>query len=362
MAGEAAEKTQDPTPHRRQQAREEGQLAKSQDLGSAAILLAGIAALLLTGKRMVEFFYQYAQSAWGEVGAQSVDTSFAVTTWNQTLAGLAPALLPLLMVLVVVAALVDMMQVGLLWLPNKLVPDLSRLNPIQGLGRIFSVAGAVKLLFGVLKILLVGGIAFWSLYRQRYTIMGLAALDLPQLAWYLTEVLLWTALKIAGFLFLLALLDYGYQWWRNEQDMRMTVEEVREEMRNLQGDPQILSRRRAVQRQLVMNRLGKAVPKADVVITNPTELAIAIQYEPETMAAPIVVAKGAGLLAQRIRKLALEHGIPVLERKPLAQALYKDVDINQPIPQGLYAAVAELLAYVYQLKGKKMGPQGRGAA
>ena len=121
----------------------------------------------------------------------------------------------------------------------------------------------------------------------------------------------------------------------------------------MQGDPQILSRRRSVQRQLVLNRLGKAVPKADVVVTNPTELAVAIQYEHESMAAPVVVAKGAGVIAQRIRKLALEHSIPVLERKPLAQALYKQVDINQPIPSGLYAAVAELLAYVYQLKGKK---------
>lgn len=362
MAGEAAEKTQDPTPHRRQQAREEGQTAKSQDLGSAAILLAGVSALLLTGQRLVEFFYRYAKSSWGDLGTIDVDSSFAVATWNQTLLALAPAILPVLVVLVITAALVDMMQVGLLWLPDKLTPDFSRLDPIQGFMRMFSVAGAVRLGFGLLKIVLVGVIAIWSLYREFDTVMALAALDLPQLAWYLTEVLLWTALKIAGFLLLLALFDYAYQWWRNEQDMRMTVEEVREEMRNMQGDPQILSRRRAVQRQLVMNRLGQAVPKADVIITNPTELAIAIQYDPDSMAAPIVVAKGAGVLAQRIRKLALEHGIPVLERKPLAQALYKDVEINQPIPQGLYAAVAELLAYVYQLKGKTMGSMGRGAA
>ena len=131
-------------------------------------------------------------------------------------------------------------------------------------------------------------------------------------------------------------------------------QEMREEMKHLEGDPQIVARRRVVQRQLVLNRLSQMVPKADVVITNPTELAVAIQYEPESMAAPIVVAKGAGLIARRIRQLALEHGIPVVEKKPLAQALYREVEVSQPIPHDKYAAVAEVLAYVYQLQGKKI--------
>ena len=134
----------------------------------------------------------------------------------------------------------------------------------------------------------------------------------------------------------------------------MTHQEVREEMKNLQGDPQIVARRRSVQRQMVLNRIASSVPKADVVVTNPTELAVAIQYEPEEMAAPIVVAKGAGVVAQRIRRLALEHNIPIIERKPLAQLLYKDVDIGRAIPAQSYAVVAEVLAYVYQLKGKKL--------
>ncbi len=137
----------------------------------------------------------------------------------------------------------------------------------------------------------------------------------------------------------------------------MTPQEVREEMRNLEGDPQVAARRRNVQRQLVTHRLAQAVPKADVVVTNPTELAVAIQYDPEKMAAPIVVAKGAGPIAQQIRRLALEHGIPILERKPLAQALYREVQIDHPVPQEKYAAVAEVLAYVYHLKGKKASPR-----
>ena len=162
-------------------------------------------------------------------------------------------------------------------------------------------------------------------------------------------------------LVLLALLDYGLQRWKHEQDLKMTHQEVREEMKNLQGDPQIVARRRQIQRQMVLNRISSAVPKADVIVTNPTELAVAIQYDPLEMAAPVVVAKGAGVLAQRIRRLALENNIPIVERKPLAQLLYKDVDIGKPVPTESYAAVAEVLAYVYQLKGKKMPTPPRAA-
>jgi flagellar biosynthetic protein FlhB len=192
------------------------------------------------------------------------------------------------------------------------------------------------------------------LYHRRDEILGLAALDLPQIAAFVADITLWTSLKIALALVALAILDYGYQRWKYEQDLRMTPQEVREEMKNLQGDPQVMARRRQVQRQLALHRISAAVPKADVVVTNPTELAVAIQYDSATMNAPIVLAKGAGVVAARIRRLALEHNIPVLERKPLAQALYKEVDINRPIPDKMYAAMAELLAYVYQLKNKPL--------
>ena len=170
----------------------------------------------------------------------------------------------------------------------------------------------------------------------------------------MTQILLGTTMKIGVALFILAILDYGFQRWKHEQDLRMTPQEMREEMKNLEGNPQMIARRRQVQRQLATQRLSAAVPKADVVITNPTELAVAIQYDPLAMAAPIVVAKGAGVIAQRIRELAMQNGIPIVEKKPLARALYKHVKIDHPIPPDKYAAVAEVLAYVYQLKGKKI--------
>jgi flagellar biosynthesis protein FlhB len=210
------------------------------------------------------------------------------------------------------------------------------------------------LAFGVFKIAVITVVAWMALSKDRDAILGLCELSIPQIAQYIPSMLFWTTMKIAAALVALAVLDYLFQHWKFERDIRMTSQEVREELKNLEGNPQVISRRRQVQRQLAGQRLLTAVPKADAIITNPTELAIAVQYEPETMAAPIVVAKGAGIVAQRIREIALKNGIPIVERKPLAQTLYRDVEINHPIPQDKYAAVAEVLAYVYQLKGKEI--------
>jgi flagellar biosynthesis protein FlhB len=352
MPEQHGDKTQDPTPHRRQQAREHGQVAKSQDLSSAVLLTVGVAVLLMLGGRVVQFFVLYAKQQLGGPPALEADAAFAVHSWVAAAAWLAQVMLPILGLTLLAAVAANVLQIGFFFLPEKLMPDLNRINPLKGLSRIFSLSGAVHLLFGLFKIGVISVVAYWCLWRQKETILGLMSLSVPEIARFLGEVLLWTSLKIGAALVVLALLDFGFQWWRHEQDLRMTPQEVREELKNLEGNPQIISRRRQVQRQLAMGRLAAAVPKADVVITNPTELAVAIEYESATMAAPIVVAKGAGVIARRIRELALEHGIPLVEKKPLAQALYREVELNHPIPADKYAAVAEVLAYVYQLKGK----------
>jgi flagellar biosynthetic protein FlhB len=168
-------------------------------------------------------------------------------------------------------------------------------------------------------------------------------------------------LRMAIALLILAIIDYVYQRWRNEQDLKMTKEEVREELKRMDGDPTLKRRRREIQMQMAIRRIKTAVPKADVIITNPTELAIAIQYDSDTMRAPKVVAKGADLMAKRIRELAIENGVPIVERKPLARALYQTVDVGQEIPGKFYKAVAEILAYVYELTGRKHRPRRRTA-
>jgi flagellar biosynthesis protein FlhB len=354
MSEQNGEKSQEPTQHRRQQAREEGQVAKSQDLGSAVLLLAGLVILLMMGQQLIEFFGGYSKQQLGGEPWLSTDVSSTVSHWTALVMTLAKILLPILGLLMVAGIASNLMQVGFLFLPDKIAFDPSRIDPLKGMGRIFSLQNGVHLLFGIFKIAVIAIVAYLSLSNQREKILGLFALSIPEIAVFMIEIMLWTAIKIAFALVVLALLDYGFQWWKSEQDLKMTSQEIREEMKNMEGNPQVISRRKQVQRQLAMNRMSTAVPKADVVITNPTELSVAIQYDPETMAAPIVVAKGAGVVAMRIRELAKQHGVPIVEKKPLAQALYREVDINNPIPQDKYAAVAEVLAYVYQLKGKKI--------
>lgn len=355
MAEESGEKTHDATPHRRQQAREQGQVAYSQDLGSAALLLVGVLVLSYYGYAVIDHVMLFMERQLSTGGGSLVaDDRLLITHGASVLKTFGVSMLPILAVMTVAGALSTVLQIGLLFVPEKVQPDVTRLSPLAGLERIFSLQGVVKLGFGMIKILIVCAVAATVIQGRWNEILYASELDLPDLGRLLIEVIFATALWVGATLFALALLDYGFQKWKFEQDLMMTHQEIREEMKNMQGDPQIISRRRQIQRQMALNRIGDKVPKADVVVTNPTELAIAIQYDPETMAAPIVVAKGAGVIAQRIRKLALENNIPVVERKPLAQLLYKEVDANRPIPDQSYGAVAEVLAYVYQLKGKKM--------
>jgi flagellar biosynthetic protein FlhB len=320
-------------------------------------LLLALLCLAISGGGLAGFLEACSRYHLGGEAWLSADVNFVVGRWNETLLELARVLLPIFGLLFFGAIAINLMQIGFLFLPDKVAPDISRLSPIKGLQRLFSLVNAVKLGFGVFKILIIAGVALVSLYYQADEILNMTNGDVREIGGYMLGIMFRTAMTIAVVLLILALLDYAFQRWKHEQDIKMTPQEIREEMKHLEGSPEVIARRRQVQRQLALNRLGDVVPKADVVVTNPTELAVAIQYKPETMAAPIVVAKGAGVIAQRIRRLALEHGIPIIEKKPLARALYCDVEINHAIPEDKYAAVAELLAYVYQLQGKQIpGP------
>lgn len=354
MAEHAGEKSFEATPHRRQEARDKGQVAFSHDLGSAALLLLGVFLLMMLGGGIVKFSAALMQEQLGVVPELVASQQSFQHDSVRIALHLGAVLLPVLGLLMLGSIMSSVLQVGFLWIPEKLSPDASRISPLAGMQRIFSLAGTMRLGFGLLKVILVGVVAAAVVWMRWDEVMRSGALEVPEFGKFLIDLSLDTVLWAAVALVVLAVLDYAAQRWKYEQDLRMTHQEVREEMRNMQGDPQIVARRRAIQRQMVLHRISSSVPKADVIVTNPTELAVAIQYVPEEMAAPVVVAKGAGVLAQRIRKLGLEHNIPVVERKPLAQLLYKEVDIGKPIPTDAYAAVAEVLAYVYQLTGKKM--------
>ncbi|MCC6509191.1 MAG: EscU/YscU/HrcU family type III secretion system export apparatus switch protein [Pirellulaceae bacterium] len=351
---EGGDKKHEATPYRRQKAREEGQLARSQDLGSAVVLLGAIGTLMTWGPGILEFLAGFmVRSLTGhDFWDNSTDRSVAWVAG--TFWGCLMVLLPLFMAAMAIAWLASWVQIGFLFLPGKLQLNWSHVNPLSGLQRIFSIRNVTRVAFGIAKIMLVAAVASIGLWGRWGIIMNSSSLDageVGQLVWTTTIDM---CFRTALVLLILAVFDYGFQRWRHEEDLKMTDEEVREEMKMMNGDPQIAARRKAVHRQLLANRMVSSIPKADVVITNPTELAIAIQFDPKTMPAPVVVAKGSGSVAARIRKIALEHGVPVLERKPLAQALFKSVEVGQIIPLEQYNAVAEVLRYVYQLQGKKL--------
>lgn len=357
MAESFGDKQYDATPHRRQKAREQGQVARSQDLASAIVLLGSLLVLMYVGADFFGFLRSLMERFLGGDAWRSTDTPTMLALFQEIVGMLGQHLLPILAAIFVIAVVGQMGQFGLLWLPEKLSLDFERLDVIQGLQRMVSSQNIMRLGFGLAKVLLVAALGVWILWSLLPTVVSSSSMTIPDLATFFGSSSLDAAMKLAGALLVLALLDYLYQRWKFEQDLRMSHQEMREELREMQGDPEVMRQRKALQRQLVMSRLKTVVPTAEAIVTNPTELAIAIRYDMDTMAAPVVVAKGAGVLAQRIRRLGLEHGIPIVERKELAQSLYKHVEVGQPIPTEQYAAVAEVLRYVYQLKGKTITPE-----
>lgn len=358
---EQGEKRHQATPHRREEARRKGQTPVSKDLASAALLVGALLALMFLGQPIVQFvsslFELYLTSP-----VLSTDRDTEIAKSRELILQLAQAMMPFMAALLLTGIAVHVGQVGFMFLPEKVSFDLSRVNPLKGIGRIFTITNLARLSFGIFKLIVVTAVAIYSLWGKIDEIVTIGLNSSLQVAVYLIDLTLWTALKMGVALLILALLDYAFQRWKHEQELRMTDQEMREEMRNTQGDPQVVGRRRAIQRQLAMNRMATALPTADAVVTNPTELAVAIKYDFGEMEAPIVVAKGAGVLAQRIRRMALEQNIPIVERKELARALYRDVEVNQQVPADQYAAVAEVLKYVYELKGVELPEAAQQAA
>ncbi|WP_322077828.1 flagellar biosynthesis protein FlhB [Burkholderia cepacia] len=351
MADESdLDKTEAATPRRREKAREEGQVARSRELASFALLAAGFYGAWLLAGPSGGHLQAMLRGAFMFDRATAFDTNRMLSAaGSASLEGFA-ALLPLLALTGVAALLAPMALGG--WLISQKTFELKfdRLNPISGLGRIFSIQGPIQLGMSIAKTLVVGGIGGIAIWRSKDELLGLAmqplGVALPD-ALHLVAVCCGTT--VAGML-VVAALDVPYQIWQYNKKLRMTKEEVKREHRENEGDPHVKGRIRQQQRAIARRRMMAAVPKADVVVTNPTHFAVALQYTDGEMRAPKVVAKGVNLVAARIRELAAEHNVPLLEAPPLARALYHNVELEREIPGSLYSAVAEVLAWVYQLK------------
>jgi flagellar biosynthetic protein FlhB len=265
----------------------------------------------------------------------------------------AGVLVPVMLSLAAAALVFNLMQVGFLTAPEVLQPKLSRLNPLEGAKRIYSIQALVKLGISLLKLIVVCLVAWWFVARTLPLMLSLTGAESGVILHSVQKLTTDLALQLAAVLFALGVVDFWYQRWKHEQDLRMTKQEIREEMKEMEGDPHIRQRRRETHRKLAQARELGRVKEADVIITNPTEIAVALKYDPESMSAPTVVAKGMGEIAARIRKIAAEHRIPIIERKPLARALYRTVKVGQSIPVEMYEVFVEIMAYVYRLSGKK---------
>jgi len=262
------------------------------------------------------------------------------------------AMAPLLMGVVLIAVVGNIAQVGFYFNPAKLQPNLGALNPIRGWGRLFSARNPMQLLISFVKMVFLSLVAYSAVHGHIGRIIAVQGLGFVQIFGLGASVIYEIALRVGIAMLILCIADYLYQRWRIEQELKMSKQEVKDEMRRMDGDPKLKMRRRQIAIQQFKKRLAKDVPTADVVVTNPTEFAVALKYDAQAMRAPRVVAKGQGLIALHIRQLAIAAGIPILERKPLARALFKLVDVGQEIPEQFYSAVAEILAYVYELSGK----------
>jgi len=347
------EKTEAPSARRLEQAREEGNIARSTDLTAALMLLASILLLYVFGVRLVESVALMTKTVLSSAHAHNPTRADDLPGMlNYVGMSLLYTLVPLLVATGAVGLLISAGQVGILLTGKPIVPQFSRVNPLSGVKRLFDARAAMRLVMSLAKVVVIAGIAIVLIVMDVEEIIELPAMELAEAFAVASLLTFWMALKLAGVLIFLAIMDYAFQKFQNTRDLRMTRQEVRQELKDMDGDPMMKQRRMQVARQLAMQRMSQAVPQADVIITNPTHLSIALKYDSGTMTSPKVVAKGADLMAMRIRQIAAAHDIPLVERKPLARAIYASVEVGQEIPEEHFAAVAEILAYVYRLSGK----------
>lgn len=343
------EKTEAATGRRIQRAREEGQVVRSRELSTFVELITALGALIVMGDYLMDALSRSMRRGFSLDRASVFDPHLMLARFHEQALDILVAFLPFLGFIVVAAVATPFLLSGWNFTFKPLTPNFSRLNPATGIKRIFSVTGLVELLKAILKSILIGGIAAWVIWRSMDAFFALPGEPLNAGIAHLGQLVISTALVIVGSFLFLVVADVPFQLWHYGKSLRMTKEEVRQEAKESEGDPQIKGRIRAMQREAARRRMMAEIPKAQVVVTNPTHFAVALRYD-EGMAAPRVVAKGSALLAERIIELAREHRVPVLQTPPLARALYRHTELGEEIPQRLFTAVAQVLAYVYQLR------------
>lgn len=348
----SGEKTEKATPKKKQDARKKGQVAKSQDINTAFVLLAVFFLLFLMGDYMKGIISQVYEIAFVQyIGMPLTEASIQVI-FIQMLELSAKLLIPVMAAAMIGGVVANYIQVGFLYTTETLQFKLSKINPVQGFKRIFSWRAIVEFLKSILKISLVGVLVFLVIRSRITEILILSQKSIGAALATLADLVVKVGLLASLLLLLLGILDYFYQKYDHEKNLRMSKQDIKDEYKNIEGDPLIKSKIKQRQREMAMQRMMAEVPNADVVITNPTHYAIAIKYDESKMDAPFVVAKGVDFIAQKIKFVAKENDIVMVENRPLARALYDQTEIGQGIPEDFFKAIAEILAFVYKSKGK----------
>ncbi|WP_010282407.1 flagellar biosynthesis protein FlhB [Bacillus timonensis] len=348
----AGEKTEKATPKKRQESRKKGQVAKSSDVNTAILLLSVFFTLLVFGgfifDRVLTFlnhsFSHYLLITPTEQSVQEIFIELSIEA--------AIILAPIMIVALIAGIAANLMQVGFLFSPEAIQMKLNKLDPIQGFKRIYSIRALVEMIKSILKIVIVGGVTCAILWFRLEEILSLSQKTVSAALIVLAKLTVQMGLFAGGALLFLSFLDYLYQRFDFEKNIRMSKQDIKDEYKKTEGDPLIKSKIKQKQREMAMSRMMQELPKADVIITNPTHYAIALKYDDTKMDAPFVVAKGVDFVAARIKEIAKEHEITTIENRPLARALYASTDIGDAIPEEYFKAVAEILAYVYRLKEK----------
>ncbi|EJO17640.1 flagellar biosynthetic protein FlhB [Selenomonas sp. FOBRC6] len=349
----AGEKTEEPTAKKRADARKKGQVGRSQEVNSAFVLLIGFFGLKLLWDSIYVSIATYTTYVFSNLN-QTVDTENILRIFIGIVLVLAKTAFPIMVFIMIIGLAINFFQVGLNFNTESIEFKLDKLNPINGFGRIFSKRSLVELVKSIFKIIVIGFFLYRFIHEQILAMPQFMFFDLTTSLALVAEIIFQMAFIVIGVIMIMAFMDYGYQKWQTTQDLKMSKQEVKDEMKQTEGDPQIKGKIRQKQRQMAMARMMKEVPKADVIITNPTHYAVALSYE-QGMVAPTVIAKGQDLVAQRIKEIGREARVPIIENKPLARTLYAAVQVGDSVPQELYQAVAEVLAYVYRLRHARRG-------
>lgn len=348
----AGEKTEKATPKKRQDARKKGQVAKSQDVSGALILLATFMCLMAFGAYIKERLVALFSDVFYHRLTTDVTKENVMVMLGDYGVQILLLLAPVFLVVVVMGVIANYTQVGFLLTGEPLKMKFSKLSPIQGFKKIFSMHALVEFLKSVFKLVIIGYLVYSTIWGARSSIAALGKVPVEEAFHFTAKITMNLGIKIAAALLVLAVLDYMYQRYEHEKSLKMSKQDIKDEYKKMEGDPLIKGKIRERQRRMALQRMMQEVPKADVIITNPTHFAVALKYDGTQMEAPQIIAKGQDFVALRIKEIAKEHGVVTIENKPLARALFQRAEIGDTIPGDLFQAVAEVLAYVYKLQGK----------